>query len=71
MSQCDSDQRRTFASLNNLMGRTLGPVMTTSSSDDELASCFSNFFLEITRITSEMDVAVVNRVFCRFSTSFH
>ena len=44
MSQCDGDQRRTFIFLNNLMGRTLDPVMPTSSLDDELAFCFSTFF---------------------------
>ena len=76
MSQCDADQRRTSIFLNNLMGRTLDPVMPTSSSDDELASRFSNFFLEkITRIRNEIDVAVVNREFSvdfplRFTRSF-
>ena len=45
------------------MGHTLDPVMPTSSSDDELASRFSTFFSEITRITSEIDAAVVNRGF--------
>ena len=44
MSQCDGDQRCTFIFLNNLMGRTLDPMMPTSSSDSELASCFSAFF---------------------------
>ena len=64
MSQCDGDQKRTFVFLNNLMGRTLDPVMPTSSSDDELASRFSTFFSDkITRIRSEIDVAVVNRQF--------
>ena len=38
--------------------------MPTSSLDGELASRFSNFFLEkITRIGSEIDAAVVNREF--------
>ena len=46
MSQCDGDQQRTFALLNCLMGRTLDPVMPASSSDDELASHFNNFFGE-------------------------
>ena len=46
------------------MGRTLDPVIATLSSDDELASRFSNFFSEkITRISSEIDAAVVNREF--------
>ena len=46
------------------MGHTLDPVMLASSSDDELASRFSNFFSEkITRIRSEIDAAVVNREF--------
>ena len=64
MSQCDGDQRRTFVLLNSLMGLTLDPVMPASSSDDELASCFSNFFSEkITHIRSEIDAAVVNREF--------
>ena len=64
MSQCDGDQRHTFVLLNNLMGRTLDPVMPTSSSDDELASRFSTFFSEkITRIRSEIDAAFVNREF--------
>ena len=64
MTQCDGDQRRTFVLLNSLMGRTLDPVMPASSSDDELASRFSNFFSEkITRIRSEIDAAVVNREF--------
>ena len=63
MSQCDGDQRRTFLFLNNLVGRTLDPVMPASSSDGELASRFSNFFPEITRIRSEIDAAVVNREF--------
>ena len=55
ISQCDGDQRRTFAFLNNLMGRTLDPVMPTSSSDDELASRFSTFLSMITRIRSEIE----------------
>ena len=64
MPQCDGNQRRTFVLLNSLMGRRLDPVMPTSSLDDELASRFSNFFLEkITRIRSEIDAAVVNREF--------
>ena len=64
MSQCDSDQRRTLVFLNNLMGRTLDPAMPTSSSDDELASRFSGFFLEkIIRIRSEIDASVVNQEF--------
>ena len=38
--------------------------MPASSSDDELASRFNNFFLEIiTRIRSEIDAVVVNREF--------
>ena len=41
---CDGDQRRTIVLLNSLMGRTMDPVMPASSSDDELASRFSNFF---------------------------
>ena len=46
------------------MGRTLDPVMPASSSDDELASRFNNFFSEkITRIRSENDATVVNREF--------
>ena len=45
------------------MGRTLDPVMPTSSSDDELASRLSNFFSKITRIRSEIDAAVVNQEF--------
>ena len=50
--------------LNSLMGRTLVPVMPTSSSDGELASRFSNFFSEkITRIRSEIDAAAVVREF--------
>ena len=44
MSQCDGDQQRTFIFINNSMGRTLDPVMPTSSLDDELASRFSTFF---------------------------
>ena len=64
MSQCDNDQRRTLVFLNNLMGRTLDPAMPTSSSDDELASRFSGFFLEkIIRIRSEIDASVVNQEF--------
>ena len=64
MSQCDGDQRRTFIFLDNLMGRTLDPVMPTSSSDDELASRFSTLFSEkITRIRCEIGAAVVNREF--------
>ena len=63
MSQCDGDQRHTFIFVNNLMGRTLDPVMPTSSSDDELASHFSTYFSEkITLIRSEID-KVVNREF--------
>ena len=46
------------------MSRTLDPVMPTSSSDDELVSCFYTFFWEkITRIRSEIDASVVNREF--------
>ena len=72
MSQCDGDQQRTFVLLNSLMGRTLDPVMPTSSSDDELASRFSNFFSEITRIRSEIDAAVVNEEFSvDFPPSFY
>ena len=44
LSQCDGDQRCTFVLLNSLMDHELDPVMPTSSSDDELASHFSNFF---------------------------
>ena len=69
MSQCDGDQQRTFIFLNNLMGRALDAAMPTSSSDDELASCFSAFFSEkITRIRHEIDAAVVNQ---EFSVDFH
>ena len=64
MSQCDGDQRRTFVLLNSLIGCTLDPVMPASSSDDELASRFNNFFSEkISRIRSEIDAAVVYREF--------
>ena len=71
MSQCDGDQRRTITFLNNLIGGTLDPLMPTSSSDDELASRFFAFFSEITTcIRSEIDAAVANPVFCRFSPSF-
>ena len=64
MSQCDGDQRRTFVLLNSFMGHTLDPVMPASSSDDELASRFSNFFSEkITCIRSEIGAALVNREF--------
>ena len=46
------------------MDRTLDPVMPASSSDDEIASHFSKFFVErITCIRSEIDTAVVNREF--------
>ena len=75
MSQCDGDQRRTFV-LNNLMGRTLDPVMPISSSDDELAFRFSGFFLEKTiRIRNEIDASVVDQEFfvdfpLRFTRSF-
>ena len=76
MSQCDGDQQRTFVFLNNLMGRTLDPAMPTSSSDNELASNFSDFFSEkIIRIRREIDVFVVNQEFSvafplRFTRSF-
>ena len=61
MSQCDGDQRRTFIFLNNLMGCTLNPALPTSSLDDELTSCFSDFFSEkIIHIRSEIDASVVN-----------
>ena len=76
MSQCDGDQRRTFVFLNNLMGRTLDPALPTSSSDDELASRFSDFFSEkIIRIRREIDASVVNQEFSvdfplRFTRSF-
>ena len=63
ISQCDGEQRCTFVFLNNLMGRTLDPVMPTSSSDDELASRFSTFLSEITCIRSEIDAATVNLEF--------
>ena len=63
MSQCDGDQQRTFVLLTSLMGRTLDPVMPASSSDDELAFRFNNFFSKITRIRNEIDAAVVNREF--------
>ena len=74
MSQCEGDQRRTFAFLNNLMNRTQDPVMPTSSSNDELTSRFPGFFSEIVRIRSEIDAFVVccsSRVFRRFSPSFY
>ena len=46
------------------MGRTLDPALPTSSSDDELASRFSDFFSEkIIRIKSEIDTSVVNQEF--------
>ena len=67
MSQCDGDQRRTFVFLNNLMGRTLDPALPTSSSDDELASRFSDFFSEIIHVRREIDTSVVNQ---EFSTDF-
>ena len=76
MSQCDGDQQRTFIFLNNLMGRTLDPALPTSSSDEELASCFSDFFSEIIiRIRREIDASVVNQEFSvafplRFTRSF-
>ena len=64
MSQCDGGQQCTFILLNSLMGRTLDPVMSTSSLDDDLASCFSNFFSEkITHIRGEIGAAVVNQEF--------
>ena len=54
----------TFVLLDSLMGHTLDPVMPASSSTDELAFRFSNFFSEkITHIRSEIDAAVVNRGF--------
>ena len=62
--------------LNNLMGRTLDPAMSTSSSDDELASRFSGFFSKkIIRIRRDFDVSVVNQEFSvdfplRFTRSF-
>ena len=76
MSQCDGDQRRTFVFLNNLMGRTLDPALPTSSSADELASSFSDFFSEkIIRIRREIDASIVNQEFfvdfpLRFTRSF-
>ena len=64
VSQCDGDQQRTFVFLNNLVGRTLDPAFPTSSSDDELASCFSDFFSEkIICIRRETDASVVNQEF--------
>ena len=60
ISQCDVDQRRTFVFLNNLMGHTLDPALPTSSSDDELASRFSDFSEKIIRIRREIDAPVVN-----------
>ena len=54
------------------MGRTLDPAMPTSSSDDELASCFSGFFFffleKSIHIRSEIDVSIVNQ---EFSVDFH
>ena len=76
MSQCDGDQRRTFVFLNNLAGRTLDPVLPTSSFDDELAFRFSDFFSEkIIHIRREIDASVVNQEFSvdfplRFTRSF-
>ena len=76
MSQYDGDQRRTFIFLNNVMDRTLDPALPTSSSDDELASRFSDFFSErIIRIRREIDASVVNQEFSidfplRFTRSF-
>ena len=75
MSQCDGDQRRTFVFLNNFMGRTLDPALPTSSSDDELASRFSDFFRMIIHIRREIDASVVNQEFSvdfplRFTRSF-
>ena len=63
MSQCDGDQQHTFVFLNNLMGRTLEPALPTSSSDDELASRFSDFFSKIIHIRREIDESVVNQEF--------
>ena len=58
------------------MGCTLDPALPISSSDDELASHFSDFFPEIIiRIRSEIDASVVNQEFfvdfpLRFIRSF-
>ena len=57
-------QRHTFIFLNNLMGRALDLALPTSSSDDELASRFSDFFSEkIIRIRREIDASIVNQEF--------
>ena len=46
------------------MGCTLDPALPTSSSDDWLASRFSDFFPEkISRIRREIDASVVNQEF--------
>ena len=76
MSQSDGYQRHTFVFLNNLMGCTQDPAMPTSSSDDELASRFSGFFMEIIHIRSKIDASVVNQEFSvdfplRFTRSFN
>ena len=73
MSRCDGDQRRTFVFLNNLMGHTLDPALPTTSSDDELASRFSDFFRRRSFVSGEklMRLLLINRVLCRFSPSFY
>lgn len=80
MSLCDGDQRRTYTFLNNLLGRKINPVLPTSTSGNELASRFSNFFSDkIIRIRTEIDALVVDQDFSldfplrftRFSTFSH
>ena len=64
MSLCDGDQRRTYAFLNNLLGRKMNPVLPTSSSGIELASQFSRFFSDkIIRIRTEIDALATDQEF--------
>ena len=73
LALCKGDQRHTYMVLNSLLGRSRDPVMPSSMSDDELASCFSAFFTEkVDHIRSEIDAVVVDQEFSvDFSLGFN
>ena len=58
------DHRHTFQLLNDLLGKVQCPTMPSSSSEVELAACFSAFFsAKIDCIRSEIDISVVGHEF--------
>ena len=64
LALAEGNQWRTFMILNGLLKRAHDPVMPSSMSNDELASCFSDFFAaKVDRIRGEIDSDVANKEF--------